>query len=142
MAGREKRADSMICSASLAAGLPTQQVTLPLRAYGAAALARLDYQVSGVAVQAAAAAARGNAVPLSVDLTCTGQSPPGRHVVRVEVLAPDGQRQPFYTQNVDTRSGQWRGKICTAFNDPPGLWTVQAREVLSGKTATTQFQLK
>jgi hypothetical protein len=119
----------------------TRQVNLPLRAYGAAALARLDYPVSDVAIRAADAA-RGGAVPVSIDLTCTGQTPPGRHVVRVEVLAPDGQRQPFYTQNVETRGGQWRGQIFTALNDLPGQWTVQAREVMSGKTAVTQFQLR
>lgn len=118
----------------------TKRAKLPLRAYGAAVFARLDYQVTGLSIKAADAL-RGGAVPVAVDLACTGKSP-GRHVVRLEVLAPDGLANHFYTQNVDTRGGQWRGEVFTALNDPPGPWTVRAREVMSGHTATTQFQLK
>jgi len=118
-----------------------KQAGLPLGAYGAAAFARLDYRVSELSVKAADSA-RGSAVPVSIDLACTAKSSPGRHVVRVRFIAPDGKGHQFYTQNVDTRGGQWRGQVFTAINDPPGTWTIQAREIMSGKTATTQFQLK
>ena len=119
----------------------TKQAKLPLRANGAAAFARLDYRVSKLSVKAADST-RGSAIPLAVDLSCTGKSSPGRHVVRVQFVTPDGKAHDFYTQNVDTRGGQWRGQVVTALNDPPGLWTIRAREIISGKTATTQFQLK
>jgi hypothetical protein len=118
-----------------------KQARLPLRAYGAMVYARLDYQVSNVSVKAEDAA-RGSAVPVAIDLACAGKSPSERHVVRILVLAPDGKGNEFYTRNLEIRGGQWRGQIVTALNDPPGTWTIQAREIMSGKTATTKFQLR
>jgi len=118
-----------------------KEARLPLRAYGAALFARLDYQVAAVSVKAADTP-RGGAVPVTVALICRGTSRPGRHVVRLEILAPDGAPHPFYTQNVNTQGGQWRGQIHTALNDPAGTWTIRAREVMSGQTAGTRFQLR
>jgi len=118
-----------------------KQAALPLKAFGAALFARLDYTVSGLTVTAGDAA-RGSAVSLAVKLAFKGTSQPGRHVVRLEVLAPDGTKSFFYTQNVNTRNGGWQGEIHTALNDQSGAWTVKAREVLSGTTATTTFRLK
>ena len=118
-----------------------KQARLPLRAYGAALFARLDYQVSDLSAKAEYDA-RGSAVPVLIDLACTGKSTPERHVVRLQVLSPDGKRNDFYTQNVDVWNGHWRGVIATALNDPRGTWTIQAREIMSGKTATATFQLR
>ena len=113
----------------------------PIKAFGAALFARLDYTVSAVTVTSGDRA-RGSAVPLAVKVAFKGTAQPGRHVVRLEVLAPDGTRSSWYSQNVNTKSGAWQGEIHTALSDPAGTWTVKAREVLSGATATTQFRLK
>ena len=118
-----------------------KQAAVPIKAFGAALFARCDYQVTGLTV-AAADAARGSAVPLAVKLSFQGTTQPGRHVVRLEVLAPDGKKSFFYTQNVNTKAGSWQGELHTALNDQPGAWTVKAREILSGTTATTTFRLK
>jgi hypothetical protein len=118
-----------------------KQAAIPIKAYGAALFARLDYQVAGLTVTAGEAA-RGSAVPVAVKLTFRGTDHPGRHVVRLEVIAPDGQSDFFYTRNVNVENRAWRSEIHTAFNDQPGEWTIKAREVLSGATATAQFQLK
>jgi hypothetical protein len=113
---------------------------VPLKAYGAALFARLNYTVRTLTI-GAGDAARGGAVPLAVRLAFTGTTQPGRHVVRLEIIAPDGQPSFFYTQNVNTKQGAWRGEIHTALNDQPGTWTVKGREILSGITATAQFRL-
>jgi hypothetical protein len=118
-----------------------KEAPVPIKAYGAALFARLDYTVSGLTVTAGDAA-RGGTVPLAVKVACKGTNQPGRHVVRLEVMAPDGKRSFFYTQNVNTKDGGWRGNLHTALNDQAGTWTVKAREVLSGITATAQFRLK
>ena len=118
-----------------------KQAACPLKAFGAALFARLDYTVSGLTVTAGSAA-RGETVPLALKVAVKGTSQPGRHVVRLEVLAPDGKQSLFYTQNVDTKNGSWQGEIHTALNDQPGTWTVRAREVISGLTATTTFRLR
>ena len=118
-----------------------KQAAIPIKAFGAALFARCDYQITGLTVTTADAA-RGAVVPLAVKLACKGTNQPGPHVVRLEVVAPDGKRSFFYSQNVNTKNGAWQGEIHTALNDQPGTWKVNAREVLSGTTTTTQFRLK
>ncbi len=118
-----------------------KEAPCPIKAYGAALFARLDYTVTGLTVTARDAS-RGDAVSLAVKVAFKGTNQPGRHVVRLEVIAPDGKRNFFYSQNVDTKNGAWQGEIRTALNDPTGTWTIKAREVISGTTATTQFRLK
>lgn len=112
---------------------------LPLRAYQAALFARLDYQITGISV-IAQDAVRGGAVPLRVEVLATER--PGRHLVRLEVIAPDGTLNHFYTCNGEARRGRYRGRIHTALNDPSGIWTITALEVISGKTTTAQFRLR
>ncbi len=118
-----------------------KRAPMPLKAFEAALFARLDYQVSDLTVTAADAA-RGRALPVTVKLSFKGTNQPGRHVVRLAVVAPDGKESVLYSQNVNTRNGTWRGRIHTALNDQPGTWTVKAREILSGATATAQFRLR
>jgi hypothetical protein len=121
-----------------------KQAAVPLQAFGAALFARCDYQITGLTITSADAA-RGATVPLAVKLTWKGAPAStgiGRHVVRLEIIAPDGKPSYFYTQNVNTKDGAWQGEIHTAFSDQSGTWTVKAREILSSTTATTQFRLK
>jgi hypothetical protein len=118
-----------------------KQAALPIKAFGAALFARCDYQVSGLTVTAGDAA-RGSSVPLAVKVSFKGAAQPGRHVVRLEVVAPDGKQSFFYTQNVNTKNGSWQGEIHTALNDQAGTWTVRAREVLSGITAVATFRVR
>lgn len=116
-----------------------KEAPLPLRVQEAALFARLDYRITGVSLTAGSVA-RGQAVPIAVAVATT--SKPERHVVHLEVIAPDGTRSFFYTRNVELRDGKYAGVINTALNDQPGVWTINAREVISGKTAKATFRLR
>jgi len=112
---------------------------LPIRAYGAVLFARLDYEITGLSVNAGDVEA-GGAVPIMV--TVNASKRPGRHVVRLEVLDPTGRPNSFYSHNVDVVGGAYRGVIHTALDDPEGTWTIRAREVISGREAVAQFRLR
>jgi len=112
---------------------------LPIRAYGAVLFARLDYEITGLSVNAGDVEA-GGAVPIMI--TVNASKRPGRHVVRLEVLDPTGRPNSFYSHNVDVVGGAYRGVIHTALDDPEGTWTIRAREVISGREAVAQFRLR
>ena len=105
----------------------------------AALFARLDYRIEHVRV-AAQSAKRGEPVAVQVDLTTSAA--PGRHVVHLEVIDPDGKKSFFYTKNVELTGGKAAEKIHTALNDKAGKWKITATEVISGKTNSVAFDLK
>ncbi len=115
------------------------EAPLPLHVQEAALFARLDYRITGLSLTAGSVA-RGQAVPIAVALATTAK--PERHVVHLDVVAPDGTRSYFYTRNVELREGKYAGAIYTALNDQPGMWTITAREVISGRTAKAAFTLR
>jgi hypothetical protein len=112
---------------------------LPLRKSEAALFARLPYKVTGLEVNVENAE-RGKTVSISVKVTADGK--PERHVVHVEVYEPEGERNYFYTKNVNVVNGEGKLVIHTALNDPAGKWTVNAREVVSGIEKQTTFELR
>lgn len=110
---------------------------LPLDS-NAALIARLDYRVTGLTLTATRRDSQTVALALGVKATAK----PGRHLVHLEVLEPDGTRSYFYTQNVEVFDGQGSATLHLALNDNPGTWKVNAREVVSGQTAATTFVVK
>jgi hypothetical protein len=111
---------------------------LSIRAFGAALFARCDQPIEGIRIEARDAAPGKNVkVNVNVDGALIG-----RRVVRLEVVEPDGKENFFYTNNVDAKDGLYEGMIHTAVNDMQGKWTVRAKDIISGKEATTAFTLK
>lgn len=64
-----------------------------------------------------------------------------RSVVRIELLDPRGNPAPHYATNVLIENGAGRAEIPFALNDPD-LWTLQARDAISGLTAERQYRLR
>jgi hypothetical protein len=109
------------------------EVALPLRAHEAALFARLEYTLRALTLSAPPAAARGQTV--TVDLELSASATPGRHVVHVDVITPNGEAAPLYAQNVVLQAGRGQLRVTTALNDPKGTWQLEAREVVSGLRA-------
>ena len=64
-------------------------------------------------------------------------SPAAVHVVRVDVVDPAGRRVPQYSGNLLAPRGRASLTLPLALNDPPGKWTLQATDVLSGQVRTS-----
>lgn len=118
---------------------------VPIRGYDGALFARCDYAIDGITVNVEDAE-RGE--PLQVEIgvkTIRGGKANNRierHVVRLEVVDPNGKSNYFYTRNIDVRDASHRETIHTALNDPAGQWTIRARDVISGKEAKAAFRLR
>ena len=115
------------------------QVPVPTHDGEAALFARLNYRVTNLSLTANPAR-RGERVSVNIALGTT--APAGRHVVHVDVIAPDGQRSYFYSRNVEISGGAGQMQFVTALNDLSGSWQIEAREVVSGISAATQLELE
>ncbi len=63
-------------------------------------------------------------------------TPAATHVVHVDVLNPQGERQLSYSGNVLAKQGHAAKDIPLAVNDPAGTWTVRLHDMLSGQVET------
>jgi len=96
-----------------------------------------DYTVTPVTSQAGESPVR---VEIAASLVCTkGQVLSGSAPVRIRVLDPLGNvRYDLYRA---TRLGTVSITLPLAVNDPPGEWTVEATELLSGTSSSAKFTL-
>lgn len=99
--------------------------------------ALLPYKVSQVNVQATAP--KGEPVVYTAKVAATGA--PVAHVLRVEVVGPDGKERPWYAKNLTTAQGTAQGTINLALSDEPGTWKIVARDVATGTTGTGTFKV-
>jgi hypothetical protein len=100
-------------------------------------LARLPYRVLGVAVTAAPSLVLGRSLSTSVQIQTAGQTP-GQHMIRIDVVDPDGNAIPYMSREVPIASGLVSIEIPTALNDPVGRWTVIASDLLTGTQGQAQ----
>jgi len=99
----------------------------------------LAYAVDGVEIEAPATCAKGRA--LAVSLRLRASSDPGRHVIHVQALKPDGSEFRPYSTNVVAEKGAGHAVVPFALNDASGIWTIRARDVASGASATASVRL-
>ena len=95
--------------------------------------ALMPYRVERIEVIAPRQSAPGR----MLKFTCAIRDPArvGDHVLRIDVLRPDGKLSEAYGLNLVAREGRAQGHIPFALNDPVGRWTVVARDVASGVEA-------
>jgi hypothetical protein len=77
---------------------------------------------------------------IEAQVSATGQAEGVWSAWRIEVSEPNGTKRPEYGGKIEgTRAVKHR--FPTALNDPPGRWTVKARDVFSGLDTVAEFQL-
>lgn len=101
--------------------------------------ALLPYRVDGLTVQTAPQAKSGAAVTCDVKLSLKGR--PAAHVIRMQVLGPDGKERPWYARNLLCDQGVARQTLQLALDDAPGTWKVMARDVATGVTGSATFKV-
>jgi len=69
-------------------------------------------------------------------------SPAQRHIVHLDVMDPQGSTVAGYSGNLLFADAVTAKLLPLAVNDRTGLWTLRVRDMLSGKTATTQLQVE
>jgi hypothetical protein len=69
-------------------------------------------------------------------------APAAVDVVHLDVIDPDGATVEHYSGNLLVIQGAASKLLPFAFNDKPGIWTIRARDVLSGATATVELKVE
>ena len=103
--------------------------------------ARLPYAVESVTVDGAKSAHRGEPYSFAIEIG-GARDETGTHVVRLEVFDPDMNPVEPYTRNLIAARGRVSGQLPLAYNDPVGVWTITAHDVISGKTAAQTLELQ
>lgn len=93
----------------------------------------LPYQVDGIGVN----------VQPGRDSHWTAQVKGGQglHMLRVELIGPDGWSIEHYAANATARAGKAEGTFALALNDPPGTWLIRVRDVATGVVHVEPFEV-
>ncbi len=97
--------------------------------------AALPYRVDGLALTGPGQVRAGEAAPLQVSLD-TGGAEAGPHVVRLTVTGPDGVERPYYSTNLTVWGNKTKHSLPLSPSDGAGVWTIAARDIISGQKAT------
>jgi hypothetical protein len=81
--------------------------------------------------------------PLTITLRDEGSLPEATfRVVRLEFFTPSGERYDLYAKNVLVKFTPHPVTIALAHNDPPGRWTLRARDVMTGQILERAFTIR
>jgi hypothetical protein len=98
--------------------------------------AMMPYRIDGVNISSNEEVRRGEILRYKIELQHGETQALAPHVVRLDVLDPDGKPVSCYSQNILLNNGSAQGSIHLAINDQPGQWRLKAREVVSAKETT------
>ncbi len=112
----------------------TDNINVCITACQAEVFACLPYQVEKIKIDAAPACRPGQR--LNFKLAVIAGSTPGRHVIRVELINPEGQPLKWYTRLIDAANGRHTGDILLAINEQIGNYTVAACDIATGVRGT------
>jgi hypothetical protein len=118
--------------------------TVTLDPIGPQCFALLPYKVAGVEVSAPGQATAGQEVVVKLAIKAEGEQPVqfARHVLRVDVLGPDGAVRTCYSRNIETEAGKATLSIPLALNDAAGTWVVRVKDIATGTVAEAKFEVK
>jgi len=102
--------------------------------------ALLPYSVERLGLTARGPSQPGKPVSYDVRIA-TGGRPPEAHVVHVTVLDPSGREWECYRTNILAERGRGAGRFTPALNDPPGVWTIRARDAATGVERETKVRV-
>ncbi len=66
----------------------------------------------------------------------------GPHLIRCHVFAPDGSTMPVYAGNLLLDTATLSFVLPSALNDPAGVYTIRATDLVTGATVETKIDLK
>ncbi|HOQ29009.1 MAG TPA: hypothetical protein PLH36_09730, partial [Armatimonadota bacterium] len=114
------------------------QVKTLVQAGRARLFALLPYAVSEIRVSTSAVSL---GQETRVRAECITGGKPGRHVLRVRFIGPDGKERREYQQSVVAEGGTAELSLPLAFNDAPGTWSVVVQDVATGVTGKAALRV-
>ncbi|MFH0963448.1 MAG: beta-galactosidase trimerization domain-containing protein [Planctomycetota bacterium] len=103
-------------------------------------LAALPYRVSGIDLSVPARVAPGERVAYTAEIVRDEKSEaPVTHVLRVELVNPDGRAVAHYYENLRAPKGRGTGALNLALNEQPGVWRLVVRDIATGTVAERAF---
>jgi len=120
-----------------------KKINVPALLLGDAAVyALLPYEVKDILLKTDRKTYRpGQSLQYALQITAKSNATVGNQVVRLEVYDPAGRFCRHYSENILTKAGLAEGSISLALNDKPGLWTIKACDLTTGKTTQAQVRL-
>ncbi len=102
-------------------------------------LALMPYEVEGIETDLPDSTHAGEVVRFKLSIQAS--EPTGDHVIRMEVLGPDGKDRWYLAQNILLKGGKAEAAIPFALNDPKGRWTIRLRDITSGQRLERTLKL-
>jgi hypothetical protein len=117
----------------------TEVATATLTPYQPLVLALLPYKVDALTL-----AGRVSGHDLTYDLALIRREGGSTedHVLRLELVGPDGQVQPAYSTFITAPSGRLTAETRIGLDAPGGEWTIRAVDVMTGLKAEAKFTLE
>lgn len=117
------------------------QLALPVDRATPLVVARLPYRVANVRIEAETRVRVGETARLMSSVFDARERALVGHVLRLSVQDPRGRDCPYYGAILDGEGPQYPWQVPFAHNDPTGVWTVTATDVISGTTASVSITL-
>lgn len=101
--------------------------------------AQLPYQIRGLSATVDSPAKRGgDSVQVEGEIEADGGATE-YHVIRCEVIEPNGTRPRYHTSNVPAPRGKFEVHLPIALNAPAGEWKIELRDIASGAEKVLRF---
>lgn len=117
------------------------QVGVALKYASATFISALPYRVTGLKLRVPAVIRAGRRCPANVAIEAEGDTSNAKPVLRVKVIGPDGEERHYYARTRYMDGLSTRVRIPFAFNDPPGVWRIVVRDILTGMQAEKAVRL-
>jgi len=117
-----------------------RRLALRIGNYTYRAFARLPYRVESLTVTVGAGSRLGDTLAVDASLTVAG-GPASWHRFRLDVVDSSGRSLRYLAQERAAEGGIATFIVPTAFNDPPGMWTIIVTDITTGIKGTTSLDL-
>jgi hypothetical protein len=115
------------------------ELSVTVDPYEPAIFAIAPAAMPGMEVSAPTRVKRGETAELGVSFAAS--SPAAWHVLHVDVVNPSGQVLGYYSGNLLASQGRGRKFVPVAVNDPAGRWEIRVRDLLTGQSRTSGFEV-
>jgi hypothetical protein len=98
-----------------------------------------ESEIAAPSVSLPARIARGESARVAIAVASS--RPAATHVLHVEVSNPSGQIVGHYSGNLSAPDGRAAKLIPIALNDPAGRWEIRVKDILTGQSSVSAFEV-
>lgn len=101
--------------------------------------ALLPYKVSAVKIACMEKIKQGQAIEYTVSIVADKK--PGKHVLRINMVDPEGKEMRHYSANKNCLNGKYTGTIELALNEAPGEYKLVVKDIATGFITSKPFKV-